>query len=74
MTSVLTLVGDFVLQGAVTARDTVIMKTVPPDRGVLERVTATASALITVVLLTLTIFIIPGLVFATGVYSWWKRR
>lgn len=59
MTSVLTLVGDFVLQGAVTARDTVIMKTVPPDRGVLERVTATASALITVVLLTLTIFIIP---------------
>jgi ABC-type uncharacterized transport system involved in gliding motility auxiliary subunit len=25
-------------------------------------------------IMILTIFIIPGLVFATGVYSWWKRR
>jgi ABC-type uncharacterized transport system involved in gliding motility auxiliary subunit len=25
-------------------------------------------------IMILTIFIIPGLVFATGVYTWWKRR
>lgn len=25
-------------------------------------------------ILILTIFVIPGLVFATGVYTWWKRR
>jgi ABC-type uncharacterized transport system involved in gliding motility auxiliary subunit len=25
-------------------------------------------------ILILTLFVIPGLVFGTGVYTWWKRR
>ena len=40
----------------------------PEDR----RLTITAQQENLIVILTL--FIIPGLVFATGVYTWWKRR
>jgi ABC-type uncharacterized transport system involved in gliding motility auxiliary subunit len=37
-----------------------------------RRLTLTADQQWTIFLLT--IFIIPGLVFAGGIYSWWKRR
>lgn len=40
----------------------------PEDR----RLTMTADAQNRIMILTL--FIIPGLVFATGIYTWWKRR
>jgi ABC-type uncharacterized transport system involved in gliding motility auxiliary subunit len=40
----------------------------PEDR----RLTMTAEAQNRIMILTL--FIIPGLVFATGIYTWWKRR
>ena len=59
MTSAIMLVGDLLLQGALTARDTVITKQVLADRGVLEQITATASAIMTVALLALTIVAIP---------------
>ena len=40
----------------------------PEDR----RLTMTADAQNRIMILTL--FIIPGLIFATGIYTWWKRR
>jgi uncharacterized protein YoxC len=59
MTSVLAPVADFLIQSAAAARDTVIMKAVPPDRGVLDRITEVASALIAISLLTLTVVAVP---------------
>jgi len=59
MTSVSILVGDLLLQSALTARDTIITKQVLADRGMLEQVRATASAIMTVTLLVLTIVAIP---------------
>ena len=40
----------------------------PQDR----RLTLTANAQQNIMLLS--IFIIPGLIFASGVYNWWRRR
>jgi uncharacterized protein YoxC len=59
MTSVFALVGEFVLQGTATVRDTVITKQVLADRGTLEQITAAASAIMTIALLALTIVAIP---------------
>src|SRR5436309_6920373 len=59
MTSVMTLVGDLLPQLAATAHDTLITKQVLAERGTLEQVSATASAIMTVALLLLTIVAIP---------------
>jgi len=59
MTNVFALAGDLFLQGAALSRDTVIMKQVVADRGVFEQITATASAIMTIALLVLTVFAIP---------------
>jgi uncharacterized protein YoxC len=58
MTSVFALVGDFLVQSASTARDTVIMRAADP-RGLLEQISTTASAIMTIALLVLTVFAIP---------------
>jgi uncharacterized protein YoxC len=58
MTSVLTLVGDFFLQGAAT-RDTIITKQVLADRGLFEQMTAAASTIMTFALLALVVVAIP---------------
>jgi uncharacterized protein YoxC len=59
MTSVTALVGDLLLQSAAFTRDTVITKQIVEDRGLLERISATASAIMTIALLALTIVAIP---------------
>src|SRR5438270_7436127 len=59
MTSVLTLVGDLVLQSAAAAHDTVITKQVLAERGTLEQISTAASAVMTLALLLLTIVAIP---------------
>ena len=58
MTSVFALVGDFLIQG-LTARDTLIMRQVVEDRGLLQQISTTASAIMTIALLVLTVFAIP---------------
>ena len=58
MTSALVLVGTFLLQG-LTSRDTVIMRQVVEHRGLLEQISTTASAIMTIALLVLTVFAIP---------------
>jgi uncharacterized protein YoxC len=59
MTNAFVLVGDLLLQGALAARDTVFMKQVVPERGMLERISATAGAIMSITLLALTIVAIP---------------
>jgi uncharacterized protein YoxC len=59
MTLVLAPVADLLIQAATAARDTVLMRAVPPDRGILDRVTEVASSLIAIALLTLTIVAVP---------------
>jgi uncharacterized protein YoxC len=58
MISVFALVGDLFVQVA-GARDTIITKQVLADRSTLEQITATASAIMTIALLALTIVAIP---------------
>jgi len=57
MISVFALVGDLFVQ--VATRDTIITKQVLADRSAFEQITATASAIMTVALLALTIVAIP---------------
>lgn len=59
MTSALAPIGDLLIQAALTARDTVIMKQVAADRGVIDRITEMASVVIALTLLTLTIVAVP---------------
>jgi uncharacterized protein YoxC len=59
MTSVLTLVGDVLLQVAATSRDTIITKQVLADRGMFEQLTAAASTIMTFALLALVVVAIP---------------
>jgi len=59
MISVCALVGDFLVQGALSTRDTMIMKQVVEDRGLLQQISTTASAIMTIALLVLTVFAIP---------------
>lgn len=58
MTSVLTLVGDVLLQVAATQRDTIITKQIAA-RGFFEQLTAAASTIMTFALLALIIVAIP---------------
>ena len=64
MISVFALVGDFLVQGALSTRDTVIMKQLVEQRGLLDQISTTASAIMTIALLVLTVFAIPGRVAA----------
>src|SRR5437763_12723931 len=59
MTSMYALAGELLLQGAAGARDTVITKQVLAERGTLEQISATASAIMTIALLALTVVAIP---------------
>lgn len=59
MISVFALVGDFLVQGALSTRDTVVMKQLVEQRGLLDQISTTASAIMTIALLVLTIFAIP---------------
>jgi len=59
MISVFALVGDLFVQVAAGARDTIITKQVLADRSTFEQITATASAIMTIALLALTIVAIP---------------
>jgi uncharacterized protein YoxC len=59
MTSVLTFVGDVLLQVAATSRDTIITKQVLADRGLFEQLTAAASTIMTFALLALVVVAIP---------------
>jgi uncharacterized protein YoxC len=59
MTIAFALAGDLLLQSAAGIRDTVITKQVVADRGMLEQITAAASAIMTIALLALTIVAIP---------------
>jgi uncharacterized protein YoxC len=59
MTSVFAPVGHLLIQAALTARDTLLMKQVAADRGVIDRITEVASAIIAIALLTLTVVAIP---------------
>jgi uncharacterized protein YoxC len=58
MTSVLTLVGDVLLQSAATSRDTIFTKQLT-DRGFFEQATAAASTIMTFALLALIVVAIP---------------
>lgn len=59
MTSAFAPVGELLVQVALSARDTVIMKQVAADRGLFDRITEVASVLIALALLTLTVVAVP---------------
>jgi uncharacterized protein YoxC len=54
-------VGQLLIQAAGAARDTVPMKLVSAEQGLLEKVTAVASTILTLTMLTLTIVAVPAL-------------
>jgi uncharacterized protein YoxC len=59
MTSVFAPIGELLIQGALAARDTVIVKQVAVDHGIFERIAEVASTIIAISLTTLTIVAIP---------------
>lgn len=66
MTEFITTSGAWLLQQATTLPDTVVMKTVAAERGWFETVTGIASAVMTLTLLGLAIFLAPA------AWSFWR--
>jgi uncharacterized protein YoxC len=60
MTDLFASVGPFLVQGAGALRDTVVIRPVA-EQGVLEKITAIASTVLTLTMLTLTIVAVPAL-------------
>jgi uncharacterized protein YoxC len=59
MISMFALAGEFLVQSALTARDTVIGRQAAEHPGLLQQISTTASAIMTIALLVLTVFAIP---------------
>jgi uncharacterized protein YoxC len=68
MTSALAPAGELLMQAAAAIRDTVVMKQLPPERGVVDWVVIASSTIIALTLVTLTILSIPVAIHSRRFY------
>jgi uncharacterized protein YoxC len=60
MTLWTTAAGTWLLQGALSTGDTLVMKTVPQQEGAFRTIASVASGLMSIALLVLTVFLVPA--------------